>query len=68
MGISNDCQVPAIRPIILSAADWRYFRSLWQFLLSAERTGLFKTCTWRVYDLGLYQHQLKRLKHAVSMV
>ena len=61
MGISNDCQVPTIRPIVLSAADCRFFRSLWQFLLSAERTGLFKICAWRVYDLGLYQHQLQRL-------
>ena len=62
MGISSDCQVPAIRPIILSAADCRFFRSLWQFLLSAERTGLFRACAWRVYDLGLHQHQLQRLR------
>lgn len=62
MGISNDCQVPTIRPIVLSAADWQYFRSLWQFLLSAERTGLFRVWAWRVYDLGLYQHQLLRLR------
>lgn len=62
MGISNDCQVPTIRPIVLSAADCRFFRSLWQFMLSAERTGLFRACEWRVYDLGLYQPQLQRLR------
>jgi hypothetical protein len=62
MGISNACQVPTIRPIVLSAADCRYFRSLWQFLLSAKRTGLFRACAWRIYDLGLHQRQLERLR------
>ena len=62
MGISNTCQVPTVRPIILSAANSRYFRSLWQFLLSAERTGLSRACVWRVYDLGLYQRQIQRLR------
>jgi len=62
MGISNTCQVPTVRPIVLSAADSRYFRSLWQFLLSAERTGLSLACAWRVYDLGLYPSQIQRLR------
>ena len=62
MGISDDCQVPTIRPIVLSAADYRYFRSLWQFLISAERHGLFKRFAWRVYDLGLHQSQIQRLR------
>ena len=48
--------------MILSAADSRYFRSLWQFLLSAERTGLSRTWAWRVYDLGLEADQIQRLR------
>lgn len=62
MGNSNTCQVPSARPMILSAADSRYFRSLWQFLLSAERTGLSRTWAWRVYDLGLEADQIQRLR------
>ena len=62
MGISNVCQAPPILALVLSAADSRYFRSLWQFLLSAERPGLFRLCTWRIYDLGLQLQQLQRLR------
>ena len=62
MGNPTDCQAPTVRPIILSAADYRYFRSLWQLLLSAERHGLFTTFAWRIYDLGMHQQQVERLR------
>jgi hypothetical protein len=54
------------RPLVLTAADCRYFRSLWQFLLSAERVNLAKICDWRAYDLGLHEHQRKLLKDRFS--
>ncbi|MBL8790323.1 MAG: hypothetical protein JNM45_07480 [Rhizobiales bacterium] len=49
------------RPLILSGADAGFFRSLWQFLLSAERTGASDTFRWRVSDLGMEPDQLRRL-------
>ncbi len=62
MGISNTCQVPSARPLVLSGADSRYFRCLWQFLCSAERKRLSGACAWRIYDLGLHQSQLQSLR------
>lgn len=50
------------RPLVLTAADFRFFRSLWQFLLSAERIKLVENCVWRAYDLGLQAHQSARLR------
>lgn len=40
-------------PLILTAADHRFARTLAQFLLSAERHGEHQRCRWVVYDLGL---------------
>ena len=51
------------RPLVLTGADSRFFRSLWQFLLSAERVNLAKSFEWRAYDLGLHEHQRKQLTH-----
>lgn len=41
------------QPLILTAADHRFARTLAQFLLSAERHGEHQRCRWIVYDLGL---------------
>jgi len=50
-----------VRLKILSAADRHYFRTLWQFLLSAERTGTLSDHEAVIYDLGLEQRQRDRL-------
>lgn len=40
-------------PIIVTAADHRFARTLFQFLLSAARHGEDRKAAWIVYDLGL---------------
>ncbi|HEV8015390.1 MAG TPA: DUF1647 domain-containing protein [Stellaceae bacterium] len=47
--------------VILSAADKPYWRSLYQFLLSAERHALDRRHRFIVYDLGLGAAALTRL-------
>lgn len=42
-----------LQPLIVTAADHRFARTLMQFLLSAERQGEHRRCRWAVYDLGL---------------
>ena len=49
-------------PLILTGADSKFFRSLWQFLLSANRTGVSQSCRWRIYDLGMEPRQLRQLQ------
>lgn len=39
--------------LVLTGADHLYARTLFQFLLSAERTGEHRRSDWIVYDLGL---------------
>ena len=41
------------RPLIVTAANHRFARTLCQFLLSAERHGEHRRAKWIVYDLGL---------------
>lgn len=41
------------QPLLLTAADHRFARTLAQFLLSAERHGEHQRCRWVIYDLGL---------------
>jgi Protein of unknown function (DUF1647) len=41
------------KPIIITGADQAYWRSLWQFLRSAERMHVDQRFMWLVYDLGL---------------
>jgi len=41
------------QPLILTAADHRFARTLSQFLLSAERHGEHQRSRWIVFDLGL---------------
>lgn len=41
------------RPLVLTGASHRYARTLFQFLLSAERMGEDRNSDWIVYDLGL---------------
>jgi len=41
------------QPLIVTAADHRFARSLMQFLRSAERHGEHRRLKWIVYDLGL---------------
>jgi hypothetical protein len=40
-------------PLVVTAADHRFARTLFQFLLSAERHGEAGNANWLVYDLGL---------------
>lgn len=51
---------PADRTVI-SAADHRYFRTLCQLLLSAERHGAVASCEWVIIDLGLANTDRARL-------
>lgn len=44
---------PPAQPLIVTAADGRFARTLAQFLLSAERYGEHRRCRWAIYDLGL---------------
>jgi hypothetical protein len=44
---------PSTANIIVTAADRRFWRSLYQFLLSAERNGIHKQNRFLCYDLGL---------------
>ena len=48
MSRSGTCQ-----PLIVTAADHRFARTLMQFLRSAERYGEDSRLGWVVYDLGL---------------
>ncbi|MCA3561692.1 MAG: hypothetical protein IOC82_11760 [Aestuariivirga sp.] len=41
------------QPLVVTAADRRFARTLSQFLLSAERHGEHRRCRWAIYDLGL---------------
>lgn len=41
------------QPLVLTAADHRFARTLMQFLLSAERQGENRRCRWVIGDLGL---------------
>jgi len=43
----------ATNTTVVSAADHKYARSLWQFLRSAERHGLPSAHTFIVFDLGM---------------
>lgn len=52
---------PADRTVI-SAADHRYFRTLCQLLLSAERQGTVASCEWAIVDLGLTDAERARLR------
>jgi hypothetical protein len=49
-------------PTIVTAADERYARTLWQLLLSAERVGAARAARWIVADLGLAAPSLQRLR------
>ncbi len=42
---------------VLTAADWRFWRCLYQFLLSAERQGLTQRHRFVAYDLGLRERR-----------
>lgn len=42
-----------VKPLILTGASHLYARTLFQFLLSAERQGEDRRCDWIVHDLGL---------------
>lgn len=42
-----------VKPLVLTGASHRYARTLFQFLLSAERQGEDERCDWIVHDLGL---------------
>lgn len=50
------------RALILTGANRTFFRTLWQFLLSAERTGTDRSCRWRAYDLGMEAGQVGQLR------
>jgi Protein of unknown function (DUF1647) len=55
-------------PVIVTGADQPYWRSLWQFLRSAERAGIHETFRWLVYDLGLSIATRERLKRAFPWI
>ncbi len=48
--------------IILTAADHRYFRTVWQLLKSFERHRPSVPIDWILHDLGLHQEDLNELK------
>jgi hypothetical protein len=50
------------QPLIVTAADHRFARTLAQFLLSAERHGEHRRCRWAIYDLGLSDADRTRLR------
>jgi hypothetical protein len=50
------------KPVIATGANQPYWRSLWQFLRSAERAGVEGKFHWLVYDLGLSLDTRDRLK------
>jgi hypothetical protein len=52
----------ARQPLIVTAADHRFARTLAQFLLSAERQGEHRRCRWAIYDLGLSDADRTRLR------
>lgn len=58
----NHVSICQSRPLILTGADRTFFRTLWQFLLSAERTRLDRSGRWRAYDLGMEVGQVGRLR------
>lgn len=49
-------------PLIVTAADHRFARTLAQLLLSAERHGEHRRCRWAIYDLGLSDADRSRLR------
>lgn len=51
------------RPLVLTGASHLYARTLFQFLLSAERAGEDKSADWIVYDLGLEDGD----RHVISL-
>lgn len=51
-----------VKPLILTGASHLYARTLFQFLLSAERHGEDRRCDWLVYDLGLSSGDRQFLK------
>jgi hypothetical protein len=53
---------PARIPVIVTGANQPFWRSLWQFLKSAERRGVHQTFRWLVYDLGLSLQSRERIK------
>ena len=51
----------ARQPLILTAADHRFARTLMQLLLSAERQGESARARWQVFDLGLSDADRRRI-------
>jgi len=51
----------ARRPLVVTAADHRFARTLMQLLLSAERRGEGTRARWLVYDLGLSDADRRRI-------
>jgi hypothetical protein len=49
------------QPLIVTAADHRFARTLMQLLLSAERWGEDRRAAWLVYDLGLSDADRRQL-------
>ncbi len=50
------------RPLLISAADAAFARTLWQLLRSAERRRHVEGFDWVVYDLGMAPDQLAALR------
>lgn len=56
------------RPVIITAADQAYARTLWQFLRSAERFHVGHSFRWLVYDLGLSLEWRDRLTRSFPFI
>mgnify|MGYP001765888149 CR=1 FL=1 len=50
------------RPLVVTAADARFARTLWQFLRSAERRRAVEGLDWLAWDLGMEPEQLAGLR------
>lgn len=52
----------SVRPLVLTAADHRFARTLMQFLLSVERHGEDRRSRLVIHDLGLSESDRRRLR------
>ena len=62
--ISHDAQ--NLTATVLTAADQKFARTLWQYLKSVERARLQGGHSWIVYDLGLSERTLESLQARFS--
>ena len=60
---------PASLPALtlLSGANHKYFRCLWQFMKSVLRSPEAQACRLRIYDLGLWPEQKRQLQRAFDV-